>query len=113
MLTAVQRDEALQIWGYPATLAELSALFARFCMGQLKALPWSESAPSPETSVIQGQLAQLNELGFLTINSQPAVDGASSDDPVHGWGPSHGYVYQKVRTPLSNMQNLYRIERVC
>ncbi|CAD6959406.1 unnamed protein product [Tilletia caries] len=34
--------------------------------------------------------------GFLTINSQPAVDGAPSDDKVHGWGPSNGYVYQKA-----------------
>jgi methylenetetrahydrofolate reductase (NADPH) len=38
----------------------------------------------------------MNELGYLTINSQPAVDGARSDDSVHGWGPKGGYVYQKV-----------------
>jgi methylenetetrahydrofolate reductase (NADPH) len=35
-------------------------------------------------------------MGFLTINSQPAVDGARSDDKTFGWGPSNGYVYQKV-----------------
>ena len=39
----------------------------------------------------------MNELGFLTINSQPAVNGAPSDDKVFGWGPSNGYVYQKVQ----------------
>lgn len=33
------------------------------------------------------------------INSQPRVDGASSDDPALGWGPMNGYVYQKVRPP--------------
>jgi len=38
----------------------------------------------------------MNELGYLTINSQPAVDGVRSDDKVHGWGPAGGYVYQKV-----------------
>ena len=38
----------------------------------------------------------MNEMGFLTINSQPAVDGAPSNDKVHGWGPSNGYVYQKA-----------------
>jgi hypothetical protein len=38
----------------------------------------------------------MNELGFLTINSQPAVNGARSDHKVFGWGPSNGYVYQKV-----------------
>lgn len=47
-------------------------------------------------NVISEQLTKLNELGFLSINSQPAVNGARSDDKVHGWGPSNGYVYQKV-----------------
>jgi methylenetetrahydrofolate reductase (NADPH) len=50
-----------------------------------------------ETSVIASQLSRMNELGFLTINSQPAVNGARSDDKFFGWGPSNGYVYQKVR----------------
>lgn len=62
----------------------------------MASLPWSEDAPAPETSVISEHLARLNELGFLTINSQPAVNGAASNDAVHGWGPSNGYVYQKV-----------------
>jgi methylenetetrahydrofolate reductase (NADPH) len=38
----------------------------------------------------------MNRLGFLTINSQPAVNGAKSDHKVFGWGPSNGYVYQKA-----------------
>jgi len=59
-------------------------------------LPWSDQAPAVETSVIAKQLAQINDLGFLTINSQPAVNGARSDDTVFGWGPSNGYVYQKA-----------------
>ena len=42
------------------------------------------------------QLSKMNELGFLTINSQPAVNGAKSEDNIHGWGPSKGYVYQKA-----------------
>ena len=62
----------------------------------MASLPWSEDAPAPETGVISEHLARLNELGFLTINSQPAVNGAPSNDAVHGWGPSNGYVYQKV-----------------
>ena len=33
---------------------------------------------------------------FLTINSQPAVNGIRSDDKTFGWGPSNGYVYQKA-----------------
>lgn len=42
----------------------------------------------------------MNELGFLTINSQPAVNGARSDDKVFGWGPSNGYVYQKASSVI-------------
>ncbi|KAF4610886.1 hypothetical protein D9613_007023 [Agrocybe pediades] len=90
------KEDALKLWGHPETMADLSALFVKFCMSELKALPWSDQAPSIETSVIAKQLAQINELGFLTINSQPAVNGARSDDKVFGWGPSNGYVYQKA-----------------
>ena len=39
----------------------------------------------------------MNKYGFFTINSQPAVNGAPSDDKIFGWGPANGYVYQKVR----------------
>ena len=75
---------------------DITALFAKFCRNELRALPWSSQPPSKETSVIDQQLAKMNELGYLTINSQPAVDGARSEDPTHGWGPAGGYVYQKV-----------------
>ncbi|OCH96255.1 methylenetetrahydrofolate reduct, partial [Obba rivulosa] len=90
------KEEALKLWDTPTTINEIRELFKKFCSGQLKALPWSDEAPASETTVIAPQLAKLNELGFLTINSQPAVDGARSDDRVHGWGPSNGYVYQKA-----------------
>ena len=87
----------MKLWGEPTTFAELASLFSRFCLSELSALPWSDEPVSAETSVINKQLARMNELGFLTINSQPAVNGARSDDKIHGWGPSNGYVYQKVR----------------
>lgn len=89
-------EEARELWGEPRDLAEVENLFIKFCQGQLKALPWSETPISSETTVIDDKLSKLNSLGFLTINSQPAVDGAPSNDPVHGWGPKHGYVYQKA-----------------
>jgi len=38
----------------------------------------------------------MNSAGFFTINSQPSVNGAASDDPVHGWGGPKGFVYQKA-----------------
>jgi len=90
------KEEAIQLWDHPTSAADIGQLFAKFCLGQLPALPWSDQAPSSETSVIASQLAKLNEMGFLTINSQPAVDGARSDDRIHGWGPPNGYVYQKA-----------------
>ncbi|WFD33066.1 methylenetetrahydrofolate reductase [NAD(P)H] [Malassezia sp. CBS 17886] len=90
------RDDALALWGEPRSLADVEALFERFCAGDVAALPWSEAPVARETKTIDRKLMQLNAQGYLTINSQPAVDGARSDDPVHGWGPRDGYVYQKA-----------------
>ncbi|KAL0577913.1 methylenetetrahydrofolate reductase (NAD(P)H) met13 [Marasmius crinis-equi] len=90
------KEDALKLWGEPTALADVSELFARFCKGDLAALPWSDQAPAGETSTISEQLARMNQMGFLTINSQPAVNGARSDDKVFGWGPSNGYIYQKA-----------------
>ncbi|KAH7890793.1 methylenetetrahydrofolate reductase-domain-containing protein [Phlebopus sp. FC_14] len=90
------KEEALKLWGEPKTFSEVADLFSRFCLKQLTALPWSEQAVSTETSAIASNLAKMNQVGFLTINSQPAVNGARSDDPTFGWGPSNGYVYQKA-----------------
>lgn len=42
------------------------------------------------------ELLRVNRLGILTINSQPNINGKPSSDPVVGWGPSGGYVFQKV-----------------
>lgn len=89
-------EEARALWGEPTSLDDVKELFINFCRGQIKALPWSETPMAKETTVIDEGLQKLNQLGFLTINSQPAVDGAPSDDAVHGWGPKHGYVYQKA-----------------
>jgi methylenetetrahydrofolate reductase (NADPH) len=91
-----QGAEAHKLWGFPETKEDIGKLFASFCRGELAALPWSDEAPAAETSVISSHLAKLNELGFLTINSQPAVNGIRSNDKVHGWGPGNGFVYQKV-----------------
>lgn len=88
--------DAQPLWGNPLAFSDIAALFARFCRGDLAKLPWSSQPPASETSIIQDKLARMNELGYLTINSQPAVDGVRSDDKVHGWGPAGGYVYQKV-----------------
>ncbi|GAA6035646.1 hypothetical protein JCM8097_004945 [Rhodosporidiobolus ruineniae] len=106
-------QDAIDLWGTPSSLADITALFARFCRGQLKSLPWSDQPAAKETSRIAEQLAKVNEMGFLTINSQPRVDGAPSNDPAFGWGPLHGYVYQKAYLeffcPPEHVQPLFEI----
>ncbi|KAI9510496.1 methylenetetrahydrofolate reductase-domain-containing protein [Russula earlei] len=90
------KADAIKLWDHPSTFEDVTTLFQRFCLNQLSALPWSDQPVLSETSIIAGQLARINRLGFLTINSQPAVNGVRSDDKVFGWGPSNGYVYQKA-----------------
>ena len=92
----LQKEEALEIWGSPTEFNTFKAVFRDFCLGKVPSLPWSEQGPSSEMKVIAGELAQINDLGFLTINSQPAVNGVPSNDNAFGWGPSNGFVYQKV-----------------
>ncbi|KAJ7980612.1 Methylenetetrahydrofolate reductase [Quillaja saponaria] len=71
--------------------------FKIYCLGKLRSCPWSElDGLQPETRIINEQLGNINMKGFLTINSQPAVNGERSDSPSVGWGGSGGYVYQKA-----------------
>ncbi|KAI8921423.1 methylenetetrahydrofolate reductase-domain-containing protein [Powellomyces hirtus] len=88
-------EECLQLWNHPETLQEVFTLFAKYCTNELNVLPWSDAPLFPESDVIRSKLANINSKGFLTINSQPAVDGALSSHPVYGWGPKNGFVYQK------------------
>lgn len=93
-------ESNMKLWGKPQTLREVTTLFTRFIEGDLDRLPWSEGGISSEADSIKKNLLDLNSHGFLTINSQPAVDGASSSHPVHGWGPAGGWVYQKAYLEL-------------
>ncbi|KAK4751870.1 hypothetical protein SAY87_020668 [Trapa incisa] len=71
--------------------------FKKLCQGKLRSSPWSElDGLQPETRIINEQLGKINLKGFLTINSQPAVNGERSDSPSVGWGGPGGYVYQKA-----------------
>ncbi|KAJ3175092.1 hypothetical protein HDU87_006489 [Geranomyces variabilis] len=89
-------EECLTLWGHPKSAADVFALFEKYCKGDLTVLPWSDAPLFPESDVIRSNLANINAKGFLTINSQPAVDGAPSSHPIHGWGPKNGFVYQKA-----------------
>lgn len=70
--------------------------FALYIDGKISRLPWCESSILLETVPLKKRLIRLNKSGFLTINSQPRVNGASSNDEIVGWGESDGYVYQKA-----------------
>ncbi|KAJ1922554.1 methylenetetrahydrofolate reductase (NAD(P)H) met13 [Tieghemiomyces parasiticus] len=89
------RDECLAEWDHPTALADVYAIFARYCQGEVKFLPWSDQALQSESTAIRDLLEGINRAGYLTVNSQPAVNGARSSDPTYGWGPKNGYVYQK------------------
>ena len=69
--------------------------FVRYVEGKVAYLPWCETPLQPESLTIGKELAALNRLGFLTINSQPSVNGAPSTHKTFGWGRADGYIYQK------------------
>ncbi|TMW63252.1 hypothetical protein Poli38472_002193 [Pythium oligandrum] len=85
------------MWGEaPVTKDEIHQTFVKYVRGDIRALPWCDEALHLETKSIQNQLEKVNQAGFLTINSQPRVNAAPSNDPVFGWGGAGGHVYQKA-----------------
>lgn len=89
-------EERRAIWGEaPAAESDIWRVFSSYVEGRVPRLPWCEVALLPETSVIQSALARINQSGYLTINSQPRVNAARSDDATFGWGGPGGYIYQK------------------
>ncbi|KAK4565965.1 methylenetetrahydrofolate reductase 1 [Recurvomyces mirabilis] len=87
--------EANRLWGQPATVEDISTIFRNHLEGKINAIPWSEDALQPETLTIKPQLLSLIEKGWWSVASQPAVNGKRSSDPVFGWGPKNGFVFQK------------------
>ncbi|KAI1379525.1 methylenetetrahydrofolate reduct [Hypoxylon crocopeplum] len=87
-------------WGEPQSVKDIASLFVRYIERELPSLPWSEAPLTSESDSIKDDLIKLNQRGLLTINSQPAVDGVKSTHSVYGWGPPHGYVYQKAYLEL-------------
>lgn len=108
------KEERLQMWGdNPLCYEDIYDVFAKYVEGKIPILPWCESSLQLETNVISKTLANINRRGFLTINSQPAVNGEKSDHPIYGWGGAFGRVYQKAYVEFfvspSNLQLLLRI----
>lgn len=64
--------------------------------GRCSRLPWCEEPLQLETLHLIERLSAINRAGFLTINSQPSLNGINSEDPVFGWGGAGGLLYQKA-----------------
>ncbi|KAL8646774.1 MAG: hypothetical protein Q9226_006716, partial [Calogaya cf. arnoldii] len=92
--------QARSLWGEPTSPSAITNLFTSHLSGKSPhQLPWSDdSSPSlsPETALIRDHLLTLTTTrNWWTIASQPAIDGLPSTDPIHGWGPAKGFVFQK------------------
>lgn len=93
-------NSAIRLWGQPRSSSDITDLFIKHIKGEISAIPWSEEGLSPETSSIEAQLLKVNSKGWWTVASQPAVNGVKSGDPVFGWGPENGFVFQKAFVEL-------------
>lgn len=97
-------------WGSPKNEKDVGNSFVAYLKGEISRLPWNDTSLASESDVISISLKNLNAAGFLTINSQPSVNGVPSTHPVHGWGGPKGYVYQKAYleffTSPENLQKL-------
>ncbi|KAG7274842.1 hypothetical protein CRUP_038815, partial [Coryphaenoides rupestris] len=82
------KDALLKMWG--EELTSEASVFEVIC------LPWNDEALAPETNLLKEELEKVNRRGVLTINSQPNINGKPSSDPIAGWGPAGGYVFQKA-----------------
>jgi methylenetetrahydrofolate reductase (NADPH) len=90
-------QQRAKMWGTDLTSEDqVKAIFVKYVNGEIPSLPWCDQQLSPESNLIRNQLIKINKMGFLTINSQPAVNGLPSSDEVVGWGPKGGFVYQKA-----------------
>ncbi|RCI08752.1 hypothetical protein L249_4882 [Ophiocordyceps polyrhachis-furcata BCC 54312] len=88
--------QAERLWGHPTTPEDINRIFVRHVRGDLAAIPWSEEGLMAESATIRDQLVELNNKGWWTVASQPAANGAPSNDATLGWGPPNGFVFQKA-----------------
>ncbi|KAG7092784.1 hypothetical protein E1B28_009106 [Marasmius oreades] len=88
-------SEVLSDWGSPKSISDLTSLFLRHLQSEIATTPFSPGPLSEESQLILPHLEKLTKRGWWTVGSQPAVNGAKSEDIVLGWGPRGGYVFQK------------------
>lgn len=99
-----KKKDLLSMWGEEITCEEdVWSVFVNYLTGspnkkgvKVTKIPWDDDEIVAETSLIADKLANVNQKGVLTINSQPRINCASSTDPIVGWGGPNGYIYQKA-----------------
>jgi len=99
VLLKVSRQSAEQWWGFPTCAQDVGQLVIGYLTGRIASLPWSDTPAADEVTAISNELRKINDGStgqWFSINSQPAINAVDSADPVYGWGPKHGYVYQKA-----------------
>ncbi|KAL5253488.1 hypothetical protein ACHWQZ_G013320 [Mnemiopsis leidyi] len=105
MSKAINPTKYLEMWGYELkSIDDIRDVFVSFLEGspnkqgyRVTSLPWAdEQNLQPETFVIRDEILKLNHNYLFTINSQPSVNCAKSNDQTFGWGPKNGYIYQKA-----------------
>nr|CCA15339.1 methylenetetrahydrofolate reductase putative [Albugo laibachii Nc14] len=95
--TKLSASERREMWGHALkSTNDITKTFVSYVRGDIKSLPWCNTPLHLETKSIREQLISINKSGYWTLNSQPKVNGAPSEDPVFGWGGDYGHVYQKA-----------------
>ena len=88
------KKNKLKMWNQVLNnIDDIQNVFVNFLEGKIKYLSWCDNV-ALETSSIKKELIQINKLGYLTINSQPSLNGLKSES-LEGWGGKGGYLYQK------------------
>lgn len=95
-MSHVAPEDVDLLWGRPKSLKDIQNLFIAYCCGKISKMPWFDGPLAAEAESIAPYLIKMNQLGFYTISSQPAVNDIPSSDSVYGWGPPNGFVYQKA-----------------
>lgn len=90
-------QQRVKMWGVDLVNEDhVRNVFVKYVNGEIPSLPWCDQQLNAESNLIRNQLIKINKLGYLSINSQPAVNGALSSDEIVGWGPKGGFIYQKA-----------------
>lgn len=95
-LTGSQAAQGVARWGEPTSLSDIQAIFLAYLDGISTSTPFSPEPLDRESASIVSYLRKLVQKGWWTVASQPAVDALPSSDPIVGWGPRGGYVFQKA-----------------